>query len=392
MKFLKTNKEIKPLDFLYYYIPVLVVALLGLSDALYLAVSHYRIYTDISYKSFCAISYALNCDTVSMSPYAIFGGLPVPDWGVIGYLIVLGVILFAGGKNAGKKRLWPLLFWISLFFSLISIILAGVSEFLIHTYCIMCIFSYLINFTLVYYAWFINRRFNDAGLFRGAVADCVFIWEQRKKTFPVAFIFLLAVTSFALWLPKYWHMTLPPLTRSMPTGMTSKGYPWIGSKHPVLVITEFSDYMCPHCRKFHFNLRQFMEKHPGKIRLIHRNFPMDSSINPVVTKPYHEGSAELAILAIYAAEHNKFWQMNDYLFRLDINKKSALNIKKIAKNVGLDEMDAVHNRYNRHLWILLAKDISDALRLGVRGTPAFVIDGKVYQGYIPTGILDKAIE
>jgi protein-disulfide isomerase len=41
---------------------------------------------------------------------------------------------------------------------------------------------------------------------------------------------------------------------------------------------------------------------------------------------------------------------------------------------------------------MLRKDIIDALKLGITGTPSFVIDGKVYQGQIPPEILKKIMD
>lgn len=75
------KKEIIPLPFSFYGLPVILLSLFGLVDSAYLAVSHYRNYMDIGYASFCAISRAINCDTVSQSPYAIFLGVPVASWG-----------------------------------------------------------------------------------------------------------------------------------------------------------------------------------------------------------------------------------------------------------------------------------------------------------------------
>jgi protein-disulfide isomerase len=40
---------------------------------------------------------------------------------------------------------------------------------------------------------------------------------------------------------------------------------------------------------------------------------------------------------------------------------------------------------------LLKKDIIDGLKLGVTGTPSFVIDGQVYQGQIPPEILKQVM-
>ena len=80
---MKTARIIKPFPFPVYLCTVVMLAMAGLADAIYLAVSHYRVYTDIGYRSFCAISKAINCDTVSQSAFSIFLGVPVPVWGEV---------------------------------------------------------------------------------------------------------------------------------------------------------------------------------------------------------------------------------------------------------------------------------------------------------------------
>ena len=77
---MKNDKPNIPLAFPFYFWPITILALAGFVDSIYLSLSHYRVYTNIAYKSFCAISRSLNCDTVSQSPYAIFLGIPVAVW------------------------------------------------------------------------------------------------------------------------------------------------------------------------------------------------------------------------------------------------------------------------------------------------------------------------
>ena len=101
---LKIARPIQPLAYAYYFWPVVGLVIAGLLDSIYLAVSHHRVYTDIGYKSFCAISRAINCDTVSQSHYSIFLDLPVPVWGIIGYTLLLLFLLPAVSKKTEKKR------------------------------------------------------------------------------------------------------------------------------------------------------------------------------------------------------------------------------------------------------------------------------------------------
>ena len=90
----RVKKKITPLPYSYYLVVVTSIALIGLLDAIYLAISHYRVYTDMAYQSFCAISRAVNCDKVSQSPYSILFGVPVPVWGVIGYALFIFLLFF----------------------------------------------------------------------------------------------------------------------------------------------------------------------------------------------------------------------------------------------------------------------------------------------------------
>jgi uncharacterized membrane protein len=198
------------LPFKYYYLPMLIIAVAGLADAVYLSISHYRVYTDIGYRSFCAVSKSINCDTVSQSVYSILFGVPVPVWGMFGYAFFLSLLILAGFQKDPKSQIWPTLFWVAWFFSIYSIVLAAISSFLIHSYCLMCIVSYMINFMLMYYAWFINKRFGNHGLIRGFVGDLKYLLNRKKITVPILTLFLVSGCAMVYWFPEYWH--LKPVT------------------------------------------------------------------------------------------------------------------------------------------------------------------------------------
>ncbi len=279
--------------------------------SLYLAVSHYRVYTDIAYKSFCALSKAINCDTVSQSPYAIFAGVPVAVWGVVGYLFFFALLVAAGRRDAGKKRVWALLTLLSGVFSIISVSLAVVSSLVIHSYCIMCVLSYGMSFLLLYFSWLIRRRFDDAAWLKALREDLVFFRARRRL---LSIYLVVAVFTVALPIglyPRYWAMRQPVLAGDIATGITADGHPWIGAADPDLVIVEFADYQCFQCKKMHYFLRGLVAQHPQKIRIVHRHFPMDEKVNPIVKEPYHPGSGKLARLAIQAAFLGRFWEFND---------------------------------------------------------------------------------
>lgn len=384
------KQNVKTLPFIYYYLPVVILAIAGFLVSIYLAVSHYRMHSDLGYSSFCAVSRALNCDTVSSSPYAVFWGIPVAIWGAVGYAAVLCIIFPAGNRVADKKRFWPLLFWIALLYSILSLILAVVSTIFIKSYCLMCILTYLVNFALLYYAWFINRRFGNQGLFKGLFTDLKLVGSFKKVTIPVTALIFLAMGGFGFVMPEYWDIEPTELsqTKALAEGTTEEGHPWIGAKEPELVIEEFTDYLCTQCRIKHFYLRHLIADHPDKIRLIHRHFPMDHKFNPIVQKPYHLGAGMLALFSIYAKEQGRFWEANDMFFQMN-KSTGAIAIKDLAENLNLNTREMVYAPHAPHNLYQLQKDIEKGIELGITGTPGYVINGEVFQGFIPPDILKK---
>jgi protein-disulfide isomerase/uncharacterized membrane protein len=390
-KLFSKNKSIQPLPFAVYYYTVVFLAIVGLIVSLYLSYSHFRVYTDIGYKSFCAISKAINCDTVSESSYSIFWRLPVAVWGIVGYIFFLLFLLIAKKRDAEHKRPWTLLLLIAAAFTVYSIVLAAISTFHIHSYCIMCMVLYAVNLLLLFYTRMVRSRFKCNGIGEGLKKDIQFLITRRSFVLGMFTPFVVGVTMLLLFFPAYWQFELPVLASSLNSGMTKDGHPWIGADKPELTITEFTDYQCFQCKKMHFFLRQLIVKHPDKIRLIHRHFPMDHEYNPIVKEAFHVGSGKMALLAIYAAARDQFWKMNDILFE-NAGEKKALNLKELALKVDIDYQELARSIHDQTVLYKLKRDILKGLKLEITGTPAYVIDNKVYLGQIPPEILKNAIE
>jgi len=387
---LRPQKAIPALPFKYYFLPTLIIALVGLGDSVYLSISHYRVYRDIGYSSFCAISRALNCDTVSQSSYAILLGVPIAVWAMMGYGFFLTLLLFSVHQRVARGRLWSLLFGVALAYSFYSVFLAYISSVHIHSYCLMCILSYAVNFLLLFYTWLVRRRFGQEPFWTGVWRDLQFL-----KRFPGASVsslsaFVAVAIGLVLFFPAYWEYTLLDRGDSLPSGMTEDGHPWIGAEAPELVIEEYSDYQCFQCRKMHYFLRRLINKERGRIRLVHRQYPMDHKFNPIVKEPFHEGSGIMALVAIYAAQEGKFWEVNDMLF--DSAGQQKLGIRKLMEKAGLDADKFYQADEYRHLYQELFEDIRSGIGLKIEGTPTFVINGEVYPGNVPRDILAPYID
>jgi protein-disulfide isomerase len=188
-------------------------------------------------------------------------------------------------------------------------------------------------------------------------------------------------------------MKIPSSTGEVKTGYTEQGYPWIGAETPSLTIEEFTDYQCFQCAKVHRMLRRLIAEHPDRIRLIHRQYPMDNKFNQIVVpEPFHIGSGYLALAAIAAEKQNKFWKMNDALYAIARKKQGKVNLQRLAEENGMDAEKLLKDMYQKDNIKKLQKDIWQGLKYTITGTPTFIINDRIFESVIPPEILRTALK
>lgn len=146
--------------------------------------------------------------------------------------------------------------------------------------------------------------------------------------------------------------------------------PYLGSKDAKVVIIEFSDYECPACKRAEPVVKQLTSYYKDRILLVYRDFPLYQA------HPFAQRAAEAAQCAF---EQNKFWEMHSKLFEgqepLDVS-----SLKRYAREIGLDggRFDSCldSRKYRQEV----ENDAQDGLKAGVKGTPTFFINGKMYTG------------
>ncbi|MCW5205970.1 thioredoxin domain-containing protein [Desulfobulbus sp. F5] len=376
---------------LLLWLTALLLAVTGLTVALYSAHSHYQNYTDPLYSSFCAISQAINCDTVAQSPWSIIFAIPVAWWGVLFHVFFLLILLTGDRRNLAA---WNGFFFLMLIGSAVTLVLAGIAVTKIKSLCLVCLVTYAITFALTYTCWIGRRRCKEA-VAKGAEGfSAAFCKKDMLRNYSIAAgVFCVSLLLLYGIMPRYWLLAPAQADISgLPQGVTADGHPWIGAEKPELTITQFSDYQCFQCSKMYFLLRQFLIAHPDTLRLVHRHYPMDHKVNSVIVPDaFHEGSGDLAKVAILAAIRNKFWSTNELLYSMmrSGGKVKEISLKELAEKTGLDNNELSAALSHPAIAEMLRRDIWDGMKLNITGTPAFEINGKVYQGHIPAEILKQ---
>lgn len=142
------------------------------------------------------------------------------------------------------------------------------------------------------------------------------------------------------------------------------GSPMRGAADAPVSMVVFTDFQCPYCIKLVPLLDEIFEKNQGKVKIIFKNMPLQ----------FHEMADPAARAALAANEQGKFWEFHDKLFTAPQLNPDA--ITSIARGLGLDMARFENDMKSPEIRQKLNKDMLDAQKAGVTGTPTVYINGR----------------
>ncbi len=153
-----------------------------------------------------------------------------------------------------------------------------------------------------------------------------------------------------------------------------------GNPDAPVTIIEFSDYECPYCRRSQATIAQVKEKYKDKVKLVFKDFPL----------AFHRRAVPAASASRCAGEQGKYWEYHDKLF----GGASLLDsdFKRYAEELSLD-MEKFNECLGsgRHEEAITA-DATQGESVGVTGTPAFFINGRLLSGAQPLDAFSRIID
>lgn len=144
----------------------------------------------------------------------------------------------------------------------------------------------------------------------------------------------------------------------------------LGPETAPVTLIEYADYQCPYCKKAYYIVKEIQREMGDKVRFVFRNFPLAE---------LHPYAVNAAVAAEVAGSEGKFWEMHDLLFE----NQPALDdydLIKYAQEIGMDESRFKQEFGDQRFIAKVQKDYDSGLDNGVEGTPAFFINGKMYEG------------
>ena len=149
-----------------------------------------------------------------------------------------------------------------------------------------------------------------------------------------------------------------------------------------VTIYEFSSFQCPFCARGAETLRQIHAEYPDQVRIVFKNFPL----------PFQQHSEPAARASLAAGEQGKFWEMYDELYKHQRELGQEGKFEELAAKLGLN-MDRFRTDFaSERLKAQVEEEAAMGRALGVRGTPAFFINGENLSGAQPLARFKEVID
>lgn len=161
--------------------------------------------------------------------------------------------------------------------------------------------------------------------------------------------------------------------------------PVLGNPDAKVKIVAFSDFTCHFCEQASKNIEILQKENPDDVALIFKHLPLDEK-GP-------GGTASAYFVAIAQQSQPKAW---DFYRAMYANRDKLLAegdpfIKRTAQELGLDMKKLQKDLQSKKVKEILAQDQEDASKLGVEGTPYFLVNNLVVRGAIPLDLFRSAV-
>lgn len=143
--------------------------------------------------------------------------------------------------------------------------------------------------------------------------------------------------------------------------------PLRGNPAATTTMVVFTDLQCPSCAELHPIIERLIEEYGERVKFVIRDYPLNQ----------HKEAMMAAVAAEAAREQGKYWEYIAVLYQ----NQSALQVDKLkeyATRLNLDRTKFDDALLNNRLMEKVQRDMMDAGKIGVSGTPAIFINGRSF--------------
>jgi protein-disulfide isomerase len=142
----------------------------------------------------------------------------------------------------------------------------------------------------------------------------------------------------------------------------------LGSAHAAVTVLEYGDFECPNCKQAVPAVKLLIDRFAGRVRFVYRHFPLEE---------VHPHALHAAQAAEIADGQGKFWPMHDLLFENQRHLKPP-QLRSYAERLELDMVRYTAEMDDDVYLQRIREHIDGGIRIGVRATPTFFINGVIH--------------
>jgi protein-disulfide isomerase len=154
-----------------------------------------------------------------------------------------------------------------------------------------------------------------------------------------------------------------------------------GRRDAPVTLLEYGDFECPYCAQAYPLVKQLQRRYPDTLRFVFRSFPLQQH-------PHAYAAAETAE---FAADHGMFWEMHDLLFE-HTHALDRTRLLEYATRLGLDREELVTALRTETYRVLIDEIKEGGEESGIPGTPAFFLNGVLFEDELSIDALSHAVE
>ncbi|MBD5405591.1 DsbA family protein [bacterium] len=174
----------------------------------------------------------------------------------------------------------------------------------------------------------------------------------------------------------------------------SKYAPIIGNADGKVVIYEFYDYNCGYCKRGNAVLSEVLASE-NDVKVVLKSFPIfpvSQIPGRAIVAAANQDATKVAEFHKALFENSLVPEVDEKTTEKDMNDKIKAIVLGLAKKAGLDVVQLEKDMSSPAVEEEILRTRQLAEKLGIQGTPAFVVGDQLFRGYIDETQMKTAIE